>query len=65
MSEREIQREIMDALKQAARRGVRVHLVLDGFGSHEALRTEREALARLPQKLKDLKVDGVICGMAC
>ena len=22
-------------------------------------------LARLPQKLKDLKVDGVICGMAC
>lgn len=27
--------------------------------------TEREALAKLPQKLKDLKVDGVICGMAC
>ena len=27
--------------------------------------TEKEALARLPQQLKDLKVDGVVCGMAC
>ena len=27
--------------------------------------TEREALAKLPQQLKDLKVDAVVCGMAC
>jgi hypothetical protein len=27
--------------------------------------TEKEILAALPQKLKDLKVDAVVCGMAC
>jgi hypothetical protein len=26
---------------------------------------EREVLASLPQRLKELQVDGVICGMAC
>ena len=28
-------------------------------------RDEREVLARLPQRLKELGVDAVICGMAC
>ncbi len=27
--------------------------------------TEKEILAALPQKLKDLKVDAVVCEMAC
>jgi hypothetical protein len=27
--------------------------------------TGKEILAALPQKLKDLKVDAVVCGMAC
>lgn len=37
-------RVILDALKQAASRGVRVHLLLDGFGSHQALEASQDAL---------------------